>query len=190
MPADSLRAQKRKRRRTAGKILVVISLAVLIFGTIYTNGISDRWGRDEIDEQKEIAQEALDKGYTCFEAEPGLQYGGTEGGFDVYIVTMESGERFAIVETDLPDRVYREGIHSPKVDVFVKEDSAEIKNINGFDMTLYQDCYAALDYNPQGAALGGAIAAFAAEAVVVLIFLLLLITGILLIVFNRKEQGE
>lgn len=190
MPADNLREQKRKRRRITGIVFVLISLIVLICGTIYTNNLPDKWRDSYVDEQKEIAEEAIEKGYTCYEAVPVLQYGGEEGGFDILVATTESGERFAVLTVDDADRIYADGMHSAKVDVFVKEDSAEIRNIEGFDMTLYTDCYATLDYNGQGEALGGVFAAFFAGATVFLVFLLLFISGILLIVLNRKESGE
>lgn len=190
MQTENLRAKRRKRRRTIGVVFSIVSLLLLIFGNVYTNGISDRWRDSYIDKQKEIAMEALEKGYTCYEAVPTLQYAGTEGGFDILVATTETGERFAILATDDPDRIYADGMHSAVVEVFVNEDSAEIRNIEGFDMPLYTDCYAALDYNGQGEAFGGAVAGLFAKIAVFLIFMILLTTGILLIVFNRKESAS
>ena len=76
-------------------------------------------------------------------------------------------------------------MHASGIDIFVREDSGEIRNIDGDEMILYTDCYATLDYVGQGAALGGAIASVFIGIATWFVFLVLFITGILLAVLNK-----
>ncbi|MBP3459170.1 MAG: hypothetical protein J6K58_08180 [Lachnospiraceae bacterium] len=187
MQNEMAAAERRKRRQTAGKILIIISIAILALGMIFVCRLPDKWENSYINKQKELAKEALEKGYVCYEAKD-LRSIGSERGFYVWIATMESGDRFAILIIDDPDKVYCDGMHASSIDVFVREDSGEIRDIDGDEMTLYTDCYATLDYIGQGAALGGCIMSIFLGIVIWLVFLVLFVTGVLLAVLNKKKS--
>lgn len=185
---ESFKEEKRKRRKKAGNILIIISVVILIAGMIFVCRLPDMMEQSYINDQKEAAEEALEKGYTCYEAKAIITGTGSEGGFDIWLVLMDSGEVFAVLIPDDPDGIYCEGMHASKVDVFVQEDSAEIRSVKGTEVILYKDCYATLDYVGQGAALGGAVAGVFMGIAIFFVFLILFITGILLTVLNRKKQ--
>lgn len=187
MPNEMVKAEKRRKRQKAGRILIVISIILLLFGMIFVCRLPGKFEDSYINKQKELAKEAVEEGYTCYEAKE-LISAGSEGGFYVWVATMESGDRFAILIIDDPDKVYCDGMHASSIDVFVQEDSGEIKIIDGEEMTLYTDCYATLDYIGQGAALGGVIASIFTGVAIWFIFLVLFITGILLVVLNKKKS--
>jgi len=180
-------SEKWTRRNRAANILILVSGIVLLMGIIFALQLPDRMKEGAVRRQNQIAEDALEKGYKCYRVLPKLQFAGTENRGDILIAPMETGETFAIL-ISVNTKENRTGMHASYVDVFVREDSAEPRVINGTEMKLYTDCYATLDYIGQGEALGGAILAAFLIFVSVFLFLILLVVGIVIKVLAYKSK--
>lgn len=175
------------RRNRVANVLIILSGVLLLTGIIFAVQLPERMKERAVSRQEWIAVDALEEGYKCYRVSPRLQFAGTENRGDIIIVSTETGETFAVL-ISVNTKENRTGIHAFYVDVFVREDSAEARIINGTEMTLYTDCYATLDYIGQGEELGGAILAVFLIFGVVFLFLILLVVGIVIKVLAYRRQ--